>query len=41
VNGHRVTAPEPLRNRDVIGTGTVTFIFHDTALAESTVTVHR
>lgn len=41
LNGRRVTAPEPLHNRDVIGTGTVTFVFHDTAVAESTVTVHR
>lgn len=40
VNGRRIEAPEPLRNRDIVGAGTVTFIFHDTAVAESTVTVH-
>ncbi|HEX8410711.1 MAG TPA: FHA domain-containing protein [Thermoanaerobaculia bacterium] len=41
LNGRRVSAPEPLRNRDVIGAGTVTFTFHDTAVAESTVTIHQ
>lgn len=40
VNGRRVTAPEPLHNRDVVVAGTVTFTFHDTNVAESTVTVH-
>jgi DNA-binding winged helix-turn-helix (wHTH) protein len=40
VNGDRITAPQALRNRDLIGAGSVTFTFHDTATAESTVTIH-
>lgn len=40
VNGHRVTTPQVLGNRDLIAAGSVTFTFHDTAMAESTVTIH-
>lgn len=40
VNDERVTAPVPLRDRDVIRIGSVVLIFRDSAAAEPTRTMH-
>ena len=39
VNGARIATSTPLRNRDVIGVGTVTLTFHDTGASETTFTL--
>lgn len=40
LNGVRLAAPAPLRDRDVIRFGNVDVIFRDTAVAELTRTMH-
>jgi DNA-binding winged helix-turn-helix (wHTH) protein len=41
LNGERVMGPKELRNRDVIGVGSLTVTFFDAGSSESTMTVQR